>query len=153
MPCISALPLTVTGTTAVLEDVLTGTRDEHLAQKLRDSYRIFTSGKANGTGSFTLHTESRVVMRGSRARTSAAPTVPQSLQKTRCLLVASIGMARARLRLLVRMHLHAWHAAAVVAELKVVAHTAFNRRLVRMRLLLQAFRKWKSSASKSTSIR
>jgi hypothetical protein len=52
-----------------------------------------------------------------------------------------------------RLHLHAWHAAAVLAELKAVAHTAFNRRLVRIRLLIQTFRRWTSRASKQTSIR
>ena len=141
------------GTAAVLEEVLTGTRDDRLAQKLRDSFRVFTSGKANGTGSFDLHTQSRVVMRGSRARAPAVPSVPQSLQKTRCLLVVSIAQARARLRLFVRMHMHAWHAAAVVADAKVVAHTAFNRRFLRVRLLLQSIRRWRAHASKQTSIR
>lgn len=133
--------------------MLTGSRDQHLAQKLRDSYRVFASGKANGTGSFGLHTESRVVMRGSRTRAAVAPTVPQSLQKTRSLLVVCIGQARARLRSVVRLYFHAWHAAAVVAELKVNAHTAFNRRFVRVRLLIQVVRQWRSLASKQTSIR
>lgn len=133
--------------------MLTGSRDQHLAQKLRDSYRVFTSGKANGTGSFLLHTESRVVMRGTRSRAAAAPAVPQSLQKTRSLLVACIGQARARLRSVARMHFHAWHAAAVVADLKLTAHTAFSRRLVRVRLLIQVIRHWRSLASKQYSIR
>jgi hypothetical protein len=136
-----------------LEDVLTGTRDDRLAQKLRDSYRVFASGKANGTGSFDLHTQSRVVLRGSRARTSVVPSVPQSLQKTRSLLVVCIARARARLRLFVRMHLHAWHAAAVVADAKVTAHTIFNRRFLRVRLLFQSIRLWRSRAAKQTSIR
>jgi hypothetical protein len=139
------------GTTCVLEDVLNGTRDSRLPQKLRDSYSIFTSGRANGTGSFALHTESRVVLRGSRSRAPAI--IPQSLQKTRSLLIVSIAQARARVRALVRLHLHAWHAAAVVGDLKVVAHTAFNRRLVRIRLLFQCVRQWRSLASKSTSIK
>jgi hypothetical protein len=114
---------------------------------------VFTSGKANGTGSFGLHTESRVVMRGTRARAAVAPAVPQSLQKTRSLLVACIAQARRRLRCLVRLHFHAWHAAAVVAQLKVTAHTAFNRRFVRVRLLIQVVRHWRCLVSKQTSIR
>lgn len=143
----------LSGTTVVLEEVLTGTRDERLAQKLRDSYRVFASGKTNGTGCFDLHTQSRVALRSSRARAPIAPTVPQSLQRTRCLLAMCIAHARTRLRLFVRMHMHAWHAAAVVADAKVTAHTVFNRRFLRMRQLLQSIRLWRSHTSKQISIR
>jgi hypothetical protein len=137
----------------VLEELLTGAREERLAQKLRDSYRLYSSGKSNGTGSFALHTESRIALRGSRARATAVPSVPLSLQKTRSLLLLCVTHARGRLRLLVRMHFHAWHAAVVVAGVKVAAHTAFNRRFVRIRLLLQSLRLWRSRACKQTSIR
>jgi hypothetical protein len=81
------------------------------------------------------------------------PSVPQSLQKTRCLLVVSISQARARRRLFMRMHLHAWHAAAVIADAKITANIIFNRRFLRVRLLLQSIRQWRSHASKQTSIR
>jgi len=139
----------------VLEELLTGTCDVLLAKKLRDTYAVFTSGKANGTGSFPLHTQSRVVMRGSRSRppSTGIPTIPQSLQKTRSLVIMAIAQARARVRLFVRMHVHAWHAAAVIADLKVAAHIVFARRLVRMRMLLQAVRRWRSRASTKTSTR
>ncbi len=137
----------------MLEELLTGARDERLAQKLRDSYRVYSSGGSNGTGSFALHTESRIALRGSRVRVPSVPTVPLSLQKTRSLLLVCIMRARSRLRLLVRMHFHAWHAAAVVAAVKVAAHTAFNRRFVRIRLLLQSMRLWRSRSSKQASIR
>jgi len=138
-----------------VEEVLTGRRDEGLGQKLRDTYTLYCSGRGRGrgTGSFDLHTEGRAVMRGSRARAAAATTIPQALHKTRALIIMCIAHARTRLRVHARMHLHAWHAAAVVSDLKVAAHTAFGRRLLRVRVLLQALRCWRSRAAKKASVK